>query len=228
MACLLGRGPGWEFGRRRITVALAAAVCRRSGGRRGRGHGPPWHRSRVAGEDPGPMLPRLYCIRTQPAPDRGARDRGDDAGLDGGAGQVGGLPRSQRRVGLRRQFAGQRLDRDHDVRGKSSGAVLPEADRSSRPDPRRRSVCATWTPPAVVCPGARSRRCPDPRPRTARSGPARHRNTVTSVCVRGLRVLRARHRATSHATKGFVRGISLPSSREPCHDLACPRQSLAE
>src|SRR6185369_11770949 len=40
----------------------------------------------VAGEDPGPMLPRLYCIRTQPAPDRGARDRGDDAGLDGGAG----------------------------------------------------------------------------------------------------------------------------------------------
>ena len=79
----------------------------------------------VAGEDPGPVLPRLDRIRTQPAPDGGARDRGDDAGLDGGAGQVGALPAGQRRVGLRRQFAGQRLDGDHDVRGKNSGAVLP-------------------------------------------------------------------------------------------------------
>src|SRR6476660_2654797 len=102
----------------------------------------------VAGEDPGPVLPGLDRVRTEPAPDGGARDRGDDARLDGGAGQVGALPAGQRRVRLRRQFAGQRLDSDHDVRGKNSGAVLPEADRSGRPGARRRSVCATWRPPA--------------------------------------------------------------------------------
>ena len=48
----------------------------------------------VAGEDPAPVLPGLDRIRTQPAPDRGARDRGDDAGLDGGAGQVGARVRT--------------------------------------------------------------------------------------------------------------------------------------
>ncbi len=52
-----------------------------------------------------------------------------------------------------------------------------------------------WTTPPVVCRVVlRSRRCPDPRPWTERSGAAQHRNTVTYICVRGLRVLRARHR----------------------------------
>lgn len=75
----------------------------------------------VAGEDPGPVLPGLDRVRTQPAPDGGARDRGDDARLDSGAGQVGALPPSQRRVRVRREFTGQRLDGDHGVRGKLGG-----------------------------------------------------------------------------------------------------------
>jgi hypothetical protein len=99
-------------------VAEAAGVEVEDAGRLGTEVG-------VAGEDPAPMLPRLDRIRTQPAPDGGARDRGDDARLDGGAGQVGTLPTSQRRVRLRQQFAGQRLDSDHDVRGKTRGPSSP-------------------------------------------------------------------------------------------------------
>src|SRR6185369_4073091 len=79
------------------------------------------------GEDPGPVLPGLDRVRTQPAPDGGGRDGGDDAGLDGGAGQVGALPAGQRlgRLGGGREFAGQRLDGDHDVRGKTRGPSSP-------------------------------------------------------------------------------------------------------
>ena len=61
-----------------ITNARVEARCRRSGVHRG----------------PGSVLPGLDRIGGQPAPDRGARDRGDDALLDGGAGQVGQLQRA--------------------------------------------------------------------------------------------------------------------------------------
>jgi glycosyltransferase 2 family protein len=46
----------------------------------------------VAGEDPGAVLPGFDRVGGQPAPDGGAGDGGDDALLDGGAGEVGALP----------------------------------------------------------------------------------------------------------------------------------------
>src|SRR4029077_20590849 len=166
----------------------------------------------------GAVLPGLDRIGAEPAPDRGARDRGGDALLDGGAGQIGALPASQRLglVGLRWEFAGQRLDGDHHVRGGNSGAVLPEADRSVGPDAGRRSVCAIWRRLAAACLGVRrSRRCPGLRPRRARSGPAQLPNTMTYIDARASSSVRS---ASAKAMLyGLVRGMLPPSSREPSH-----------
>ena len=124
----------------------------------------------VAGEDPGPVLPGFDRIGGKPAPDGGARDRGDDALVDRGSGQVRAVPACQRNAGFGGQFAGQRFDRDDDVRGKNSGVVLPGVDRPVRAGVARGSVCATWIPLGGACPGGwRSRRCPAPRRRRARS-----------------------------------------------------------
>ena len=140
--------PGWKVlvGGDDVLIRPQAA-CRGSGGRRGRAPGPPWVRSRGRGErSRRGCCQRLDRIGAEPAPDRRARDRGGDALLDGGAGQSSG--HCQRAsgwglLGLRREFAGQRLDGDHDVRGKL-GAAPPEADRSVRPDAGRRSARAIW------------------------------------------------------------------------------------
>ncbi len=79
----------------------------------------------VAGEDPGPVLPGFDCIRRQPAPDGGARDRGDDALLNGGSGQVRAVPAGELYARGSGQFEGQRFDRDDHLRGKTRGPSSP-------------------------------------------------------------------------------------------------------
>jgi hypothetical protein len=64
--------------------------------------------------------------------------------------------------------------------GLSRGDVRPSADHPARPDASRRTVCATWTPPAVGCrAGQRYGRCVAPRQPSTRSWPARPAHTMT-------------------------------------------------
>ena len=65
---------------------------------------------RVAGEDPGSVLPGLDGIVGQPAPHRGGTDRVHDPAGDGLGCQLGTGPARQRHLGLRGQLTGHRLD----------------------------------------------------------------------------------------------------------------------
>jgi 3',5'-cyclic AMP phosphodiesterase CpdA len=62
---------------------------------------------RVAGEDPGPVLPRLDRILVQPAPHGRGRHRRHQTLGDRPGGQLHGGPPRQRHLPLRRRLAGQ-------------------------------------------------------------------------------------------------------------------------
>jgi hypothetical protein len=163
----------------------------------------------VAWEDPRAVLPGLDRISGQPPPHRRARDRSDDALLDGGAGQIGHCHRDSGRPELAGSSHASALIATTTSGGLSRGDVRPSADHPARPDASRRTVCATWTPPAVGCrAGQRYGRCVAPRQPSTRSWPARPAHTMTYT---GGHVPPARARSWPDSTiwYGLVRGINV-------------------
>lgn len=182
------RGPGGRLGWQRqrawmeafssveITYSgLSGLPLNRSGGGRGRGPGRPWRRTRGRGGYPRTVVPRLDRVRRQPPPDRGVRDRRDDALLDRGPRQIGTVPACQRSATDRRQLTCERFDLHHDVWGGTPRGVPPSGGHPAPPGAARRTACATSTPPAVVSIRAAisSLQSPSAAISTIRAGPLR-------------------------------------------------------
>jgi hypothetical protein len=106
----------------------------------------------IAGEDPAAVPPGADGIGREPPPNGGVRDRGDDALLDRGPGEIRGVPARQRCAAGHGQLARQRFDRHGHLRGGNPEAARFAVAREDRPSLARRIVCAIWRRSDGGCP----------------------------------------------------------------------------
>jgi hypothetical protein len=148
---------------------------------------------RIAGEGPTAVLPGTDGVGREPPPDGGVRDRGDDTLLDGGSGEIRGVPAGQRHAVGGGQLARQCFDRHDHLRGERPGAARFVVALGARPGVARGTACATWRRSGGECPaGRRSRRWPSPRRPAARSWLVSRRGTPKYSAGRSLGADRAR------------------------------------
>src|SRR5207244_7777031 len=97
--------------------------------------------ARVAREDPAAVTPGSDRVFIEPAPDRRARDRLDDAALNHEPAQILARETRERQTKLARERAGKRLDLSDDPRGEKPACVPAPAPPPSRRGALRRSAC---------------------------------------------------------------------------------------
>lgn len=97
----------------------------------------------VARKNPAAMRPRLDGVGMEPAPYRRTTDGGHNATPNRLAGDVPMTETGQRQVALARQFARQRFNLHHDLRGKNRAVAHVLAGLPDRAGARRKIVFAT-------------------------------------------------------------------------------------
>jgi hypothetical protein len=134
----------------------------------------------ITGEDPGAVAPRPDGIGSEPSPNRGAGDLGDEATVEHLSADIWDVQPRQRQAETLREFARNRLDFDDDLRGEKPqgdhAVGVPRAQRVAL----RRIACATSTRSLGGNPDAlQSHRCRIPGQRARRSWLASHLYTAT-------------------------------------------------
>lgn len=99
---------------------------------------------RVSRKKPTPMLPRLYRVAAEAAPDGSDTDGHYNAPNHRFPGNIGGTEAGERETQSDGEFTGERLDFHHALRGKKSAVVRTLAGLPDRPSFRSRSVSSIW------------------------------------------------------------------------------------